>query len=144
MTTRRDFIRQTALATGGLVMTSSAFGGFFIGKRPKVIIIGAGFSGLAAAYYLHKKNIDFVVLESRNRVGGRVFSHTLDEPENLVVELGAEWVGASHKRLIALTEEMGLKLDNINLIPTSYTGASILEIMSGIIQQTGRKNLSNY
>jgi monoamine oxidase len=86
--------------------------GFFIGKKPKVIIIGAGFSGLAAAYALFQKNIDFVVLESRNRIGGRVFSYTIDDPENLVVELGAEWVGASHKRLIDLTDKMGLQLEN--------------------------------
>lgn len=77
-----------------------------------MIIIGAGFAGLAAGYYLHKKNIDFVILESRNRSGGRVFSHMIDPGEKLVIELGAEWVGASHTRLIELTKELGLELDN--------------------------------
>ncbi len=77
-----------------------------------MIIIGAGFSGLAAAYSLRKKNIDYIVLESRDRIGGRVFSHTIDKDENLIVELGAEWVGASHQRLIELTNEMGLTLEN--------------------------------
>ena len=95
MSSRRVFIRQTALGTGGLILASS-FLGFIIPKRPKVIIIGAGFAGLSAAYYLYKKKIDFVILESRNRIGGRVFSHVMDEKENLVIELGAEWVGNSH------------------------------------------------
>ena len=112
MITRRDFLRQGSLAAGGLLMANSALGGFSLGKKPKVIIIGAGFSGLAAAYYLSKKKIDFVILESRTRVGGRVFSHTIDKTDNLVIELGAEWVGASHKRLMDLTKEMGLELDN--------------------------------
>ena len=115
MLSRRDFIRQGSLASGGLVLASSSLAGFFIGTKPKVIIIGAGFAGLSAAYSLYKKNIDFIILESRNRIGGRVFSHTMDETENLVIELGAEWVGASHKTLINLSAEMGLTLENNQL-----------------------------
>lgn len=112
MVTRRDFLRQGSMAAGGLLLAQSAFPNFSFGRKPKVIIIGAGFSGLAAGYYLWKKKIDFVILESRSRVGGRVFSHTIDQADNLVIELGAEWVGASHKRLMDLTKEMGLELDN--------------------------------
>lgn len=112
MISRKKFIQQTALATGGVLLAGSPLAAFTMGKKPKVIIIGAGFSGLAAAYSLHKKNIDFVVLEARNRIGGRVFSHTIDEAEKLVIELGAEWVGASHERLIALSAELGLQLEN--------------------------------
>jgi monoamine oxidase len=105
---RRAFILNSALATTGLIISPS----FLMSKKPKVIIIGAGFSGLAAALKLHKKNIDFVVLEARKRIGGRVFSHTIDEGENLIVELGAEWVGESHSRLRTLCGEMKLTLDD--------------------------------
>ncbi len=112
MSSRRVFIRQTAFGAGGLVLASSPFSHFFIPKRPKVIIIGAGFAGLSAAYYLHKKKVDFVILESRNRIGGRVFSHQMDEKENLVIELGAEWVGNSHERMQNLCNEFGLELQN--------------------------------
>ncbi len=108
MMNRRTFIANTALASAGMLICPS----FVIGKKPKIIIIGAGFSGLAAAYKLHKKNIDFVVLEARKRIGGRVFSHTIDESENLIVELGAEWVGESHSRLRTLCSEMKLTLDD--------------------------------
>jgi monoamine oxidase len=112
MSSRRQFIRDTTLTGAGLLLASSSFGNFFIGKKPKVIIIGAGFAGLSAAYYLHKKKIDYVILEARNRIGGRVFSHTIDEQENLVIELGAEWVGNSHTRLRDLCGELDLELFN--------------------------------
>jgi monoamine oxidase len=105
---RREFIRTTALATSALAIHHT----FAIGKKLKTIVIGAGFSGLAAAYRLHQRKSDFIVLESRNRIGGRVFSHVLDQPENLVVELGAEWVGESHTRLRQLCDELKLPLDN--------------------------------
>lgn len=82
-------------------------------KKPsKVVILGAGFSGLAAGYFLTKEGIDLTILEARPRISGRVFSHKIDETDNLVIELGAEWVGASHERLIALCKELGLELKN--------------------------------
>jgi monoamine oxidase len=112
MSTRRDFVEKVTMLSSGLLVANSSFEAFRIVKKPKVIIIGGGFAGLSAAFYLQKKNIEFILLESRNRIGGRVFSHTIDAGEKLVVELGAEWVGASHKRLIDLTNEMGLTLEN--------------------------------
>ena len=111
MYSRRKFIKDGSFTAGGILLASS-FNNFFIPRPPKVIIIGAGFAGLSAAYYLHKKKIDFVILEARNRIGGRVFSHVMDEKENLVIELGAEWVGNSHERLQNLCNEFGLELQN--------------------------------
>jgi monoamine oxidase len=110
MLSRRKFIRNVALSSGGLLLGAESFGNFIIGKKPRVIIIGAGFAGLAAAYKLHQRKIDFVILEARNRIGGRVFSHTIDANEKLVVELGGEWVGNSHKRMIELCDEFKLTL----------------------------------
>lgn len=110
MVSRRKFIRNTALTGGALLLGTENFGNFFITQKPKVIIIGAGFAGMAAAYNLHQRKIDFIILEARNRIGGRVFSHTIDAAEKLVVELGAEWVGKSHERVIQLCDELNLKL----------------------------------
>ena len=81
MSSRRQFIKDSSLSAAALLLASSGFSSIAIGKKPKVIIIGAGFAGLAAANYLYKKKIDFIILEARNRIGGRVFSHTIDEKE---------------------------------------------------------------
>ncbi len=112
MSSRRQFIREGAMATGGLILARSAFGNIVAGKRPRVIVIGAGFAGLSAACALTKRNIDVVILEARERISGRVFSHLIDEPEKLVVELGAEWVGNSHTRIQNLCNQYGLGLLN--------------------------------
>lgn len=106
---RRSFIRNTALASGAL-FTPAITKAFSINPKGKVIIIGAGFAGISAAYKLKKKGIDFVVLESRKRVGGRIFSHNINE--NLVIELGGEWVGNSHTRMRELCDELKLTLEN--------------------------------
>jgi monoamine oxidase len=110
MNTRRNFIKQTAVAATGLVVGLPAFGKAQSPTKTKVIIIGAGFAGLAAAYRLHQKNVDFIILESRNRIGGRVFSHSITD--DLVIELGGEWVGNSHERIQELCQEF--KLDLLN------------------------------
>lgn len=112
MVSRRAFIRNAALVAGGLPITNS-FGHYFhIGSKPEVIIIGAGFAGLSAAYQLKKKNIPFTILEARNRIAGRVFSMQASDDPLLTIELGAEWVGDSHEKLIALCDEFHLELFN--------------------------------
>ena len=58
MSSRRQFIKDTSLATGAFILASSGFSNFLIGSKSKVIIIGAGFAGLSAAYYLYKKKMD--------------------------------------------------------------------------------------
>jgi monoamine oxidase len=111
MTTRREFLQQSAVLTAGVALSDTLF---FQSKRkkPRVVVLGAGLAGLAAAYRLTKDNCDVVVLEARNRFGGRVLSHEIDPEKKLTVELGAEWVGNSHERIIALCKEFNLELFN--------------------------------
>lgn len=60
-------------------------------KAVDVIIVGAGVSGLTAALELGKREISVLILEARNRIGGRIF--TLREPQlRTPIELGAEFV----------------------------------------------------
>lgn len=109
---RRAFLRQSALLAGAALTTSDTLGNVLLSKKTRVIVIGAGFAGLAAAHALREKGMDVTVLESRNRIGGRVFSHLIDPKENLTVELGAEWVGNSHTRVRTLCDTLGIPLMN--------------------------------
>ena len=78
--------------------------------RRHCVIVGSGLSGLAAAYKLIRAGWQVTVLEARDRVGGRVFSHRMGEDNSLVCELGAEWVGESHERLKALCADFKIPL----------------------------------
>ena len=111
MTTRRSFLKESAVIVAGTLLSAGNASAFFTAKPKHVIIIGAGFAGLAAAHELVKKGIKVTVLEARNRIGGRVFSHKIPG-EELVVELGAEWVGNSHTRIHELCKEFKLELMN--------------------------------
>lgn len=111
---RRDFIVKTGLI-GSLAMAKpeSIIQSLGVGKKPKsVVIIGSGFAGLAAARLLKHKGIKYTILEARSRIGGRVFSFKPDQAQELVIELGAEWVGNSHEKLISLCGEYKLELEN--------------------------------
>lgn len=110
---RKTFLQQSSLAAGALFVPSFAMSFMGNSQNVKVAIIGGGFSGLAAAYHLKKQGISFVVLESRNRIGGRVFSHQMSD--ELVIELGGEWVGNSHTRMQELCQEFNLPLENNQL-----------------------------
>jgi monoamine oxidase len=79
-------------------------------RRRQAVIIGSGLGGLAAAYRLKGAGWEVTVLEARNRVGGRVFSHSLPANKDLICELGAEWVGESHERLKSLCSDFKIPL----------------------------------
>ena len=63
-----------------------------------VVVIGAGAAGLSAARELHSNGLDVVVLEARERTGGRVFTRHDREP-SCPIELGAEFVHGSAPEL---------------------------------------------
>lgn len=70
-----------------------------------VIIIGAGLSGLSAAYYLKKEGVNALLLEARERYGGRIL--TLQALGNdTPVEMGATWFAEKHTSLIHLLKEL--------------------------------------
>ena len=78
----------------------------------RVAVIGAGFAGLAAAVDLLDAGVDVVVLEARDRVGGRVWSEPLDGRggSGPVIERGAEFVLAGYDVMRGWLERLGLRL----------------------------------
>ncbi|MEO6333895.1 MAG: NAD(P)/FAD-dependent oxidoreductase [Pyrinomonadaceae bacterium] len=104
--TRRDFLKSLAGTSAGLALAPAVF----TQRRPKTcVIIGAGFAGLAAGYKLKNAGWNVTVLEARDRIGGRVFSHKFAGTD-LVCELGAEWVGESHERIKAHCHDFNIPL----------------------------------
>ncbi len=78
----------------------------------RVIIIGAGVAGLAAARELSRAGVPVVVLEARDRIGGRI--HTLHPPGlEAPVELGAEFVHGRPPEIWELAERGGLRLAKV-------------------------------
>jgi monoamine oxidase len=74
----------------------------------RVCVLGAGFAGLAAAAALADGGLEPLVLEARDRVGGRVHSRRLDN--GAVVELGAEFVEHDQQTLLATARRLGLAM----------------------------------
>lgn len=84
-----------------------------------VIVIGAGLSGLAGADLLlrgtakegcRSSSRSVLVLEARGRPGGRTRSCMVQGIEGAVIDLGGQWVGANHKRMIALSKRYDVGL----------------------------------
>ncbi len=105
---RREFFKILGAASLGIAAAPSNL--FAQRRRKSCVIIGAGFSGLAAAYKLKNAGWNITILDGRNRIGGRVFSQTFAENPNLVYELGAEWVGESHERIKSLCRDFSIPL----------------------------------
>lgn len=74
----------------------------------RVVVIGAGFAGLAAADALLAAGADVVVLEARDRVGGRVWSQALEDGS--VMERGAEFILPADTVIRELAARLGLPL----------------------------------
>jgi monoamine oxidase len=77
-------------------------------SRHDVVVMGAGLAGLSAARDLALAGVDVVVLEARNRPGGRVEQTTL--ADGRLVQLGGEVVGPFHEAYTGLVAELGLTL----------------------------------
>jgi monoamine oxidase len=86
-----------------------------------VVVVGAGLSGLAAARTLVAAGREVVVLEARERVGGRLLSTTLGN--GVAVDVGAQWVGADHARVQRLAGELG-----VETFPQPAAGRNLLDV----------------
>lgn len=110
VTSRRTFLAGGAgLAAAGLAATVArpSGAGATDSANVDVAIVGAGFAGLTAARRLAAAGHSVLVLEARDRVGGRALNHPIGNGK--VAEAGGEFVGPTQDRIIALAAEVGVE-----------------------------------
>ncbi|HEX9833713.1 MAG TPA: flavin monoamine oxidase family protein [Mycobacterium sp.] len=83
-----------------------------------VVVVGAGFAGLAAARELDKRGREVVVLEGRDRVGGRSSTATI---AGIPVDLGGTFVGPTQDAVVAMAAELGCET-----VPTHNRGKNLI------------------
>jgi len=107
--TRRDFLSGSASAGAALLLSGpKLFAQRSKASGKQIVIIGAGFAGLAAAYELLAIGYDVTVLEARHRVSGRVVTLT-DFVPGRWVEGGGELIASNHLTWAAYAKKFDLQ-----------------------------------
>jgi len=103
-----------------LFISLQSFNSFADSEQTKILVVGAGISGLGAAKDLHDSGYEVTVLEARNRIGGRIYT---DRSLGFPLERGANWIHSNKldsNRLMSLKEELGLKTNITVLSPMGF------------------------
>ena len=101
-------------------------------RKVDVVVVGGGLAGLSAARAIRKAGRSVVVLEARDRVGGRTLNEKLGKGE--VVEVGGQWVGPGQTHVLEMIDELGIETFDTYVDGKSlyYSGGSLSEY-DGII-----------
>ena len=136
--TRREFIRRSLILSAGASLiiscedkdttpTAIASSPGMLGSNgnaKKIIIIGAGMSGLVSAYELVRAGHDVTMLEARDRIGGRVLTIRSPFSNNHFAEGGAARIKPSHNLTLGYANHFNLDLDPFYATSGDYVNMS--------------------
>jgi monoamine oxidase len=137
--TRREFIRRSLILSAGASLIISCEDNENIPSNPisgspgmlssngnakKIIVIGAGMSGLVAAYELVRAGHDVTILEARDRIGGRVLTIRSPFSNNHFAEGGAARIKPSHNLTLGYANHFNLNLDPFYATSGDYVNMS--------------------
>jgi monoamine oxidase len=108
---RRALIGGAAAAAGAAALPEAASGAAAPAKAKgtlsaDVVVVGAGLSGLTAAREIVAAGRSTIVLEARDRVGGRTLNHAIGKGN--VVEVGGQWIGPTQDHIAKLARRLGV------------------------------------
>jgi len=97
---RKQFLQQSALGLAGMVIAPGLLTGCKRDQRPidtdkRIVIIGAGVAGLRAAQYFRQREVEVIVLEAREAVGGRLRT---DRSGGITFDEGASWIHGNGRK----------------------------------------------
>jgi len=133
---RRRFLELSGALVAGLTAAGSTAQAQSAGKR--IVVIGAGMSGLTAAQTLKARGHNVLVLEARDRIGGRIW--TSNKWADVPVDFGASWIhGVRGNPLTRLAEQAQSRQ-----IATSYSRARTYNTSGRVITKMEEASLRNY
>jgi monoamine oxidase len=109
---RRQFLLSTAAIGGGWLLSAGRSAAATASGR-RVVVVGAGFGGLACAHELLSAGYDVTLVEARGRVGGRVLSFH-DMIPGRTVEGGGELIGSNHPTWLAYADAFALDFYDVS------------------------------
>ncbi|MGO9958535.1 MAG: flavin monoamine oxidase family protein [Solirubrobacteraceae bacterium] len=104
LVTRRGFVAGSLATGAAAALAPGARAAAGAARRVDVVVVGAGLAGLTAARRLTAAGRSVVVLEARDRVGGRLWNHELGDGR--VSERGGTFVGPTQDHVLALAREL--------------------------------------
>lgn len=124
---RRELLRGAAALAGSALLPVRA-AAQRASSEPRIVVVGAGLAGLAAAWTMARQGMNVAVVEAAPRVGGRCWTERRAFDEGQIAERGGELIDTAHDDIIDLALALGLVLDDLHAAtPRGTSGTAYID-----------------